>query len=356
MKTAKVKEHVKPKGRPKHTGKLWPRKRKINSSSKKQSKDENKPFCKKTKRSDTEQELHTKSVGCKLNRNVKARDLFKADRQKLKNMDVNKNNQVCLMEEMSLTEVPATANMWIDDLHLLQEDQQLILSPTAWINDRIIDACQSLLKQDVNGKNVGGFQSVCLGQIMYFSVEESQFIQILNTGHSHWVTISTIGTVHPLVNVYDSKYIVASVHLRAQITCLLMTQHAEVTINFIDVVKQAGSYDCGLYAIAYATALSLGNDPATHQYYQEKMRPHLRMCLLNRRLTLFPHKTVCPSDKFHSVEKIPVYCVCRMPEITGQPMVECSKCKEWYHFVCQKVTTDSLIQSTDWYCSHCMTD
>ena len=101
------------------------------------------------------------------------------------------------MEEMSLTEVPATTNMWIDYLNLLPEDQQIILSPTAWINDRIIDACQSLLKQDVNGKNVGGFQSVCLGQIMYFSIEESQFIQILNTGHSHWVTISTIGTVHP---------------------------------------------------------------------------------------------------------------------------------------------------------------
>ena len=84
METAKVKEHVKPKGRPKHTGKLWPRKWKINSSRKKQSKDENKQFCKKPKRSDTEQELHTKSMGCKLNRNAKARDLFEADRQKLK--------------------------------------------------------------------------------------------------------------------------------------------------------------------------------------------------------------------------------------------------------------------------------
>ena len=48
-------------------------------------------------------------------------------------MDVNKNNKVCLIEEMSLTEVPGTANTWIDDLYLLQEDQQIILSPTAWI-------------------------------------------------------------------------------------------------------------------------------------------------------------------------------------------------------------------------------
>ena len=49
----------------------------------------------------------------------------------------------------------------------------------------------------------------------------------MNTGHSTaWVT--TIGSGHPLVNVYDSKYIAVSMHLHAQIACLLMTQHAEV--------------------------------------------------------------------------------------------------------------------------------
>ena len=80
------------------------------------------------------------------------------------------------------------------------------------------------------------------------------------------MTICTIGTVHPVVNVYNSKYVAASSHLRAQIACLLMTQHAEITINFVDVTKQTGSYDCGPYTIAYATALVYGHDPATHHY------------------------------------------------------------------------------------------
>jgi len=79
MNTAKVKEHVKPKGRLKHTGKVWPRKRKINSGDKKQPNDENNPFCKKAKQSYTTPELYTKKVTCKLNGNVKARDLFKAE-------------------------------------------------------------------------------------------------------------------------------------------------------------------------------------------------------------------------------------------------------------------------------------
>jgi len=356
MKTAKVKEHVKPKGRPKHTGKVWPRKRKINSEDKKQPNDENKPFCKKVKQSHNTPELCTKKVTYKLKKNVKARDLFKAERQKMRNLDMNKVDRVCLADDKPSTKVPATTNKWIDDLHLLQEDQQIILSQTAWINDRVIDACQQLLKQDVNGKDIGGFQSVCLGQIMYFSVEDKQFIQILNTGHSHWVTVSTVGTSnHAMVNVYDSKYLAASTHLRAQIACLLMTEHAEITINFVDVVKQSGSYDCGLYSIAYATALAHGKDPATHQYNQEEMRPYLRKCLIDRKLKVFPHKAICPSGNFHSEEKLAVHCICRMPEIKGQPMVECTSCQEWYHFVCEKVTSKSMT-SAEWYCTKCMTN
>ena len=49
MKTAKVKEHIRLKYYPKHTGKVWPHKRKVNSRDNKQFNDENKSFCKKAK-------------------------------------------------------------------------------------------------------------------------------------------------------------------------------------------------------------------------------------------------------------------------------------------------------------------
>ena len=49
-----------------------------------------------------------------------------------------------------------------------------------------------------------------------------------------------------------------------------MTQAAEITVRFMNMKKQQGSYDCGIYAIAYATALVYGQDPASHQYKQEK--------------------------------------------------------------------------------------
>jgi len=48
------------------------------------------------------------------------------------------------------------------------------------------------------GKDFGGFQSVCLGQTMFFSVEQVKFIQIVHRGHNHRVTIATDSTANPI--------------------------------------------------------------------------------------------------------------------------------------------------------------
>ena len=49
-----------------------------------------------------------------------------------------------------------------------------------------------------------------------------------------------------------------------------MTQAAEIIVRFMNMKKQQDSYDCGIYAIAYDTDLVYGQDPASHQYKQEK--------------------------------------------------------------------------------------
>lgn len=193
---------------------------------------------------------------------------------------------------------------------------------------------------------------------MYFSVEQGKFIQILHTGHNHWVTISTDSTadpVDPVIYVYDSMFDVASSHLNAQFACLLMTQAAAITVKFVDMKKQHGSYDCGVYAIAYATALSYGQDPASHHYNQENMRTHLRSCVLARKLKVFPHKAISASGCFRSIEKVPVFCLCRMPEIDRLPVIECSICQEWFHIdVCIKVPANSLKKNVEWFCNCCV--
>ena len=40
---------------------------------------------------------------------------------------------------------------------------------------------------------------------------------------------------------------------------------------FVDVDKQENTYDCGLYAIAYATSLCHGEDVSHTKYNSQKM-------------------------------------------------------------------------------------
>ena len=59
-----------------------------------------------------------------------------------------------------------------------------------------------------------------------------------------------------------------------------------------------GSYpDCGVCAIAYATALSLGQDPGTLVFSQSEMRRHLFKMLKERKLAV---KAECDSDRGQS--------------------------------------------------------
>jgi len=51
---------------------------------------------------------------------------------------------------------------------------------------------------------------------------------------------------------------------------------------------QRGSVDCGVFAVAVATALANGNDPAALIFNQEKMRHHLLQCSEAGVLTAFP--------------------------------------------------------------------
>jgi len=81
MKNAKVKKHIRPKGQPKHTGIVWPHKRKENPKDNKNFNDENKPFCKKAKSTSTAQELYTKNAPCKV-KNVKPGTCLKLEANK----------------------------------------------------------------------------------------------------------------------------------------------------------------------------------------------------------------------------------------------------------------------------------
>ena len=122
--------------------------------------------------------------------------------------------------------------MWIPELGLRKFDKEVLQSETGWLNDNIVDAAQILLKKVCP---IQGLQKVSLGLTLIFEVQHGEFIQILNTGAGHWVTISTIGTDHPVVNIYDSVYSTACDELQQQIASILITPHSSIILHFIDV-------------------------------------------------------------------------------------------------------------------------
>ena len=140
--------------------------------------------------------------------------------------------------------------------------------PLGWLTDSVVNGAQKLLQRTTV---ISGFQSVTLGLTINFDVTAGNFIQILHTGIRHWVTVSTIGTLHQSVNVYDSLYSSAGKALQSQIACILATKEAEITLNFMDVPKQSGASHCGVYTFAFATALAQGKHPECYVFTQHKM-------------------------------------------------------------------------------------
>ncbi len=246
----------------------------------------------------------------------------------------------------------ASRVMWISKLDLKKVDKEILQSDTGWLNDSIIDAAQILLKSVCPGN---GFQPISVSSALVCDVQRAEFIQILNTGTSHWVTISTIGTDHPTVNIYDSLYSSASDQLQEQIASLLITPHSFIVLNFIDVQLQSGESDCGIFAVAYATALAFGQSPQHIHFDQKKMRKHLVECFENRKMTPFPmlRQRRMRRNVIKTRQEVAVHCSCRLPEMNKR-MIECSNCKQWFHITCCKDVPNIAIKSRmPWFCCNC---
>ena len=152
---------------------------------------------------------------------------------------------------------------------------------------------------------------------MNFDIEPSEFIQVIHNGRRHWLMISTIGTSRPDVHVYDSMYPTAGTLVKVQTAAILHTESPAIHLQFMNVQMQAGGDDCGLFAVAFATALAFGEPPGQYHFAQEKMRCHLWSCFERRQISMFLYSKLrwATESTVKSVDEVPIYCICRMPEL-----------------------------------------
>ena len=122
----------------------------------------------------------------------------------------------------------------IHGLTLSKNNRDIILDGE-WLNDKLIHAAQLLMKYDGDLLPLGSLQNPLLGDTLQFSVAGNESIQILHSGGSHWVTISTVGTNHPTVKVYDRLYKSLPWSTKEQIAALLHTKEKAINSEYVNV-------------------------------------------------------------------------------------------------------------------------
>ena len=156
------------------------------------------------------------------------------------------------------------------------ETQRQNILTGKWLDDILINMGQDMLCQQ--HPQILGLQSVLLGQNFGFSPQTSEFVQILHQNENHWITVSTIGCTPSTVNVYDNLHGHVSMHTKRIIADILQSPKSSISLILNDVQVQANQDDCGLFALANASALCNGIDPCTIVYTQSAMREHLCNC------------------------------------------------------------------------------
>lgn len=235
------------------------------------------------------------------------------------------------------------------------------------LSDEHINLAQKLLTNQFS--HIDGFQNCLLSQNNGFLPVQHEAIQIHHVSGNHWVTSCSFGGE---VSIYDSKYLgILQPSLTHQLALIYRSlvdkndsdddeeaEFAELCAHIPAVQQQKGGMDCGLFSIAFALHLALGDDLKKLIFHQDAMRQHLIKCFLDKKLEPFPHKKVAVTPKgltlagsYLPFRQIDLFCTCLMPDTYGD-MVACDECERWYHIKCVKLQQCPK-EEEKWTCKEC---
>ena len=270
--------------------------------------------------------------------------------------DLHMTPSILITDSPTKSENP---DLWMPELDLSFCEKR-ILESTEWLNDKIITAAQNLLLHESNGE-IAGFQYTLRSEKPEWYrplPNRSKYVQLFHTSKTHWITTSNIKLNGPsecfsdAVQVFDSgRPLKISLSTKSKICSFVKPKSSTFSFDIMNVDGQRNSYDCGVYAIAYATHLVNGLDPVQYRWDSKNMRSHLLDCFLNKEMKLFPtlgkRKTALRSIKSHSEN---IYCYCRLPNDPSKEMIRCDACYKWFHITCIEGPCDT---SDKWLCLDC---
>ncbi len=183
-------------------------------------------------------------------------------------------------EDIPEKESPPADAVWLTfSGQILTEIDKKVLTECDLLNDRHINFAQRLLRSQF--PDAQGLGHTLLQQRKTRQIEQG--LQIVFDRGNHWIVASNMdGTV----KVYDSIYTYIDGNTRKVIENLFCMPEG-FNIEMLDIQKQKGVKDCGLFSIAIATALLFGEDPSNIRFNQVDMRNHLLKCYDTKFLSLF---------------------------------------------------------------------
>jgi hypothetical protein len=251
--------------------------------------------------------------------------------------------------------VSTDSAMWVCNVlySLTNDDKEITLSPSGWLNDSIISAAQMLMLQHF--PHMSGLQPPTLQQAWAFDVHRGEFVQILHIHNSHWCVVSNIGCEGGVINYYDSMYPSISSKTMQLIASLMFSPASELEVRIMDVGQQTNGSDCGVLAIAFAFDICCGEDPCSVKFDHKSIRYHLAKCLEECKFIRFPILGERKSSGIKHIQKTDLHCSCRLPERVGvDQMAECDACKVWYHQHCMDIPPEVFDNpNIPWKCKKC---
>ena len=200
----------------------------------------------------------------------------------------------------------------IAGVKVLPSDFDILKRSSGWLNGRLINAGQSLLKAKFPGTL--GLQDVGRAQTCSFAEEEEgEFVQIINCFSNHWVCVTNKNCKQNEVKVYDSMRTGdLCPNGKEAIASLVKTTRTYFSLTFPDVQQQDGGFDYGLYALAFGYSLCAGTDLAKLVYIQAEFRSHFLRCLMREEVTDFPHDAIMKVPGKSLLRRCKVFCLCRL--------------------------------------------
>ena len=165
-------------------------------------------------------------------------------------------------DDNDVTVVTSANETWLQaGSHKLTLYDQMILINKTELSDRHINFSQYLLHNQFPA--IKGFGLTLLQEKPLTAKLPNGSVQIIhNSRRYHWLVASTINCYRGEVKIYDSVYTIPDAEVRRIVKNIFHTAR-NPSFVMIKMQKQKGHVDCGVFAIAIATSLAYGIDPAS---------------------------------------------------------------------------------------------